>query len=86
MNVCKDRFDYCSVYLGEMKPSFSGGWIIHVVQKGFARFKLQLDNCFAEDTLITETLSLWLLYGTKNIKAPFTVGHKGCCRYFMCNI
>ena len=25
LNVSKDRFDHCSVYLGEMKLSFSGG-------------------------------------------------------------
>ena len=25
LKVSKDRFDHCSVYLGEMKLSFSGG-------------------------------------------------------------
>ena len=25
LNVSKGRFDHCSVYLGEMKLSFSGG-------------------------------------------------------------
>ena len=82
LNVSKDRFDHWSVYLGEMKLSFSGVWNIHVVQKGFWRFKLQMDSCFAKETVITETLSLWLLYGTKNIKAPFTVGHKGYKTFF----
>ena len=82
LNVSKDRFDNCSVYLGEMKLSFSSGLNIHVVQKGFLRFKLQMDSCFAKATLITETLSLWLLYGTKNRKAPFTVGYKGHKTFF----
>ena len=42
---------------------------LHVVQKGFWRFKLQMESCFAKATLITETLSLWLLYG-KQHKSP----------------
>ena len=41
-----------------------------------------MESFFAKATLITETLSLWLLDGKKNIKAPFTVGHKGHKTFF----
>ena len=69
LNVSEDRFDHSSVYLGQMKltPSVFLRRLkyIHVVQKGFWRFKLQMESCFAKATLITETLSLWLLYDAK---------------------
>ena len=80
LNVSKDRFDHSSVYLGEMKltPSaFLRRLKYTCSSERFLEISTTNEKLPCKSHINKRNTFFMVTLRYKNIKAPFTVGHKG---------